>query len=80
MNERMNREEMPSETEGRTTEVGCDVIAFCATDPTAVPLAGQAEVVCALAADMIVAEMGVEHLWVGERAVAVLPLADVGRR
>ena len=50
----------------RTAEMGSNMIALGAGGPAPVPLACQAEVVRALAADVIVAEMGVKHLWVGQ--------------
>ena len=42
---------------GRTSEVAGDVVAFGTGRATVLPLAGQAEVACALAADVVVAEM-----------------------
>lgn len=55
----------------------CDVVALCAGGVALLPFAGEAEVVCALAADVVVAEMVVEGVGVSEDLVAVLPEAEV---
>jgi hypothetical protein len=43
-----------------------DMVPLCAGGATVLPLAGETEVVGALAAYVLVAEMVVEGLWVGE--------------
>jgi hypothetical protein len=63
-----------------TSEVAGDMVALCACGSAVLPLAGQAQVVGALAADVVVAQVGVEHLGVGEDPVAVLPEATVAGR
>ena len=55
------------------TDVGGDVVALRAGDVAVAPSAGEAEVVGGLAADVVVAEVVVEDLGVGEGAGAVLP-------
>ena len=63
-----------------TTQVRGDVVALGAGSAAAVPLAGKAEIVRRLPANVIVAEVGIENLWVGKGTRAVLPLAEVGCR
>jgi hypothetical protein len=46
--------------------MACDVITLCTRCAAVCPLAGQAEVVCALATDVVVAEMVVQRFWVRE--------------
>ena len=53
------------------------MVALCACDGAVLPLACEAEVVGALAANVVVAEMVVEDLWVAEVEGAVDPLAPV---
>ena len=57
-----------------------DVVSLCACCTAVLPGAGKTEVVCAFAADMVVAEMVVESLWIWEGARASVPLTedDVG--
>jgi hypothetical protein len=47
-------------------EMAGDMVPLCAGGATVLPLAGETEVVGALAAYVLVAEMVVEGLWVGE--------------
>ena len=44
----------------------CNVIPLGTRSSAILPFASKAEVVCALPADVVVAEMVVEGLWVGE--------------
>ena len=53
------------------------MVALCACCAAVLPLAGEAEVVCALPADVVVAEVVVEGLWVGEALRAVDPETGV---
>ena len=61
----------------RTSEMAGNVVTLRTGGAAVLPVAGETEVVCALAADVVVAEMVVEGLWVGEGADAVLPVAAV---
>jgi hypothetical protein len=63
---------------GVYSEMASDVVPFGAGSSAILPLASETEVVCALATDVLVAEMVVEGLWVGECLGAVLPLALLG--
>lgn len=61
----------------------CDVVSLCAGGVAVLPHAGEAEVACALAADVVVAEMVVKRLGVRHDLVTIDPLAFVaflGRR
>ena len=60
-----------------TSEMGGDVVALGAGGAAVLPLAGEAEVVGGLAADVVVAEVVVEELWVGEGGVAAEPFTEV---
>ena len=53
------------------------MVALSAAGVAILPFAGETEVAGALAADVVVAEVVVERLWVGEGLVAVDPLAPV---
>jgi hypothetical protein len=64
----------------KTSKVASDMIAFCTGGRTAFPFASETEVVGALPANVIVTEMIIESLGVGERLCAVEPLALVKRR
>ena len=55
----------------------CDVISFCASCSTVLPLASETEVVCAFPADVYVAEVGVECFWIWEGLRALEPETDV---
>ena len=55
-----------------------DVITFGAGGTAVLPLAGKTKIVCALAADVVVAEVVVEGFGVRKHLVAVDPLATVG--
>lgn len=55
------------------SEMAGDMVPLSAAGATVLPFACETQVVGALAADMVVAEMVVEDLWVGEREGAVLP-------
>jgi len=57
----------------RTSEVTGDMITFCTGGAAVPPLAGETEVVGALPANVVVAEMVVERLWVGESERTVHP-------
>jgi hypothetical protein len=63
---------------GVYADVGCDVVTLCAADVAALPFAGEAEVVCGLAADVVVAEVLVDDLGVVEDLAAVIPSAGDG--
>ena len=54
-----------------------NVIALSTGGPAVLPLAGQTEVAGALPANVVIAEMVVEGLWVGEDLFAVDPLAEM---
>lgn len=58
-------------------EMGGNVVTLGTGRTAALPLAGEAEVVGGLAADVVVAEVDVEQLGVGCRAVAALPETGV---
>lgn len=58
--------------------MACNVIALSTGGATVLPVAGETEVACAFAADVVVAEMVVEGLWVWHELVAADPLAGVG--
>lgn len=54
--------------------MACDMISFCTSSSAVFPLASEAEVVCALSAYVVIAEMIVEGLWVDKRELTVEPL------
>jgi len=56
-----------------TSEMTGYMIPLCTRCATILPLASKTEIVCALPADVSVAEMVVELVWLSERLVAVLP-------
>lgn len=56
------------------------VVTLCAGGTTVLPLAGETEIVGALATDVVVAEMVVESLGVGKGLTAVDPETLVGSR
>ena len=64
----------------RTSEMTGDVVALRTGCAAVFPLASQAEVSGALAANVVVAEVVVEGLWVWEDLVAVDPLAAMASR
>jgi hypothetical protein len=66
--------------ETKTSKVASDMIAFCTGGRTVLPFASETEVVGALPANVIVTEVIIESLGVGERLCAVEPLALVKRR
>jgi hypothetical protein len=51
---------------GVNSEMGSDVVTLCAGGAAVLPSAGETEVVGALSADVVVAEMVVERLWIGK--------------
>ena len=55
-----------------------NMVAFCAGCSAVLPFAGEAEIVCALPTDMVVAEMMVESLGVEISSRTVLPETVVG--
>lgn len=55
------------------------MISLRASCAAILPLASETEVVGALSADVVVAEVVVEHFGVGERLAAVSPETDQGR-
>ena len=57
--------------------MGSDVIALSTGSTTILPFAGEAQIAGALAANVVIAEMVVERLWVGEDLFAVDPLAEM---
>ena len=57
-----------------------DVIALCASGTTILPLACEAKIICAFAADVIVTEVVVEGLWVAEVLAAGEPKTPEGGR
>ena len=59
-----------------------DMVTLCAGCATILPPAGEAEIVGALAANVVIAEMVVEGLWVEKGVCAVIPETSVcrGRR
>lgn len=61
-------------------EMGGDVVTLGTGSSTVLPVAGEAEIVGRLTADMVVAEVVVEDLGVGEGAVAAAPFAPMGGR
>jgi hypothetical protein len=66
--------------DGNTSEMAGDMITLGTGCAAVLPLAGEAEVVGALAANMVIAEMVVEGLWVEKGLSAVAPETFVGRR
>ena len=56
-----------------------DVIPLCASSCAVFPFASETEVICALPADVVVAEMIVKSLGVGEGLCAFEPLTAVER-
>ena len=60
---------------GVDSKMAGDVVTLSAGCAAVLPFAGEAEVVGALAADVVVAEMHVECLWVRGKLGAPLPLA-----
>jgi hypothetical protein len=64
--------------QGGTSEMAGDVVSLCASCAAVLPLAGEAEIVGALATDVVVAEMVVEGLWVIEGQLTVQPETAVG--
>lgn len=66
-----------SEERRRTTEMAGYVIALCAGGAAVLPLAGETEIVCALAADVVIAQVVVEGLRVRVTVAAVDPEAPV---
>lgn len=64
---------------GVDAEMGGDVVALCAGCAAVPPPAGQTEVVCRLAADVVVAEVVVEMLGVDEGLGARVPETLVRR-
>lgn len=65
---------------GNTSEMAGDMITLGTGCAAVLPLAGEAEVVGALAANMVIAEMVVEGLWVDKGLSTVVPETFVGRR
>jgi hypothetical protein len=65
--------------EGNTSEMAGDMVTLGTCCAAVLPLAGEAEVVGALAANMVIAEMVVEGLWVEKGLSTVVPEAFVGR-
>jgi len=61
-----------------TSEMTGDMISLGTRCATVLPLAGEAEIVGALTADMVVAEMVIKSLWVSKGQLTVLPLTIVG--
>lgn len=62
-----------------TSEVTCDVISLGAGRTAIFPPASETKVVGALSADVVIAEVVVEELWVGVGLGAVGPKTDQGR-
>lgn len=58
------------------TDVRSDVITLYSGGATRVPLAGEAQVVCALATNMTLTNMFIERLGVGKLQAALVPAAD----
>jgi hypothetical protein len=73
-------ENKPNDDDGNdevhTSEMTSDMVALGTGRATVLPLASETEVVCALSADVVVAEMVVEHLCVFEALGTLFPLAD----
>lgn len=63
--------------EGRTAKMTCDVITFCTSGATILPLASETEIVGALPANVDAAEVVVEGFWVREGLRALEPETDV---
>lgn len=55
--------------------MGGNMVTFSASSTAILPLAGEAEVICGFAADVVVAEVVVEALSVGKRSCALFPSA-----
>jgi hypothetical protein len=55
-----------------------DVVALHSSGPAGVPLAGEVQVVCALAANMAFTDVLIERLWCGKLLVTVTPAAGQG--
>ena len=55
-----------------------NVVALCAGRSAVLPLAGETEVVCAFPANVVIAKMVVEDLWVDISLGAALPETPVG--
>jgi hypothetical protein len=65
------------EGEMHTSEMAGDMVAFGTCGVAVFPLACETEIACALAANVVVAEVTVESLWVRRDFVAVDPLTGV---
>ena len=61
-----------------TAKMTCNMVALRAGRSTVLPSAGEAEIVSALPADVVIAEMVVESLGVGVSSCAVEPETAVG--
>lgn len=61
-----------------TAKMTCNVVTLCAGCSAVLPFAGEAEIVCAFPADVVVAEMMIESLGVEISSRAVLPETVVG--
>lgn len=62
------------------SKMACDVITFGTGGSTVLPFASETKIICALSADMVVAEMIIEDLWISEADRTIDPLAVVGFR
>ena len=56
----------------------CDMVALCTGGSTVLPFTSETEVISALSTDVVVAEMAVKDLGIGESGRAIEPLACVG--
>lgn len=56
-----------------TAKMTSNVVALCASCSAVLPFAGEAKIVCALPADVVVAEMMIESLGVEVSSRAILP-------
>lgn len=80
MNSTCQQQRQQCRRSARTPEMACNVIALGAGRAAVSPLAGQTEVVGALATDVVVAEVIIEGLWVRGDPRAALPLTSVAVR
>lgn len=58
--------------------MACDVVPLCACRSTIFPLASEAQVIGALAANVVVAQVAIESFGIGESHSTIGPLAWMG--
>lgn len=62
---------------GVDAKMRCNMVTLSTGSTTVLPVTGQTEVVGRLATDMVVAEMVVEHFWIGKGAITAVPFAPM---